>query len=255
MNYDIFIPIRLASKRLPNKALLTINDKPIIKYLIERLERVKKIRKIIVCTTNLKNDDDLVDFLHKENIEVFRGNEKDILQRYLDASTKYGTDFIINVDGDDIYTDPQTLDQIILNHLNSNADFIPIIDLPLGLLSFGFTTKSLKELCELKKTNNTETGWLRFFTETKIFHTKNVILTLKNKFPSNIRLSLDYPEDFEIAKVIFTHLGNDFDLEKLSLFLNNNPNLLKKIQKTNELWKNHYQSQLADISLKNHTTR
>ena len=118
---------------------------------------------------------------------------------------------------------------------------------------YSFNKAFLKH--HLKKTNNTETGWLRFFTETKIFHTKNVILTLKNKFPSNIRLSLDYPEDFEIAKVIFTHLGNDFDLEKLSLFLNNNPNLLKKIQKTNELWKNHYQSQLADISLKNHTTR
>ena len=34
MNFDIFIPIRLGSKRLPNKALLTIDEKPIIKYLI-----------------------------------------------------------------------------------------------------------------------------------------------------------------------------------------------------------------------------
>jgi len=250
VNYDIFIPIRLGSKRLPKKALLTINDKPIIKYLIERLERVKKIRKIIVCTTKLESDDKLVDYLNKENITVFRGNEKDILQRYFDASNRYGTDFIINVDGDDIYTDPNTLDQIILNHSNSKADFIPITNIPLGLLSFGFTTDSLRKLCNLKKTKDTETGWLRFFTQTNIFTTNEVVPSLKNKFPNNIRLSLDYPEDFEIAKIIFSNLGNDFDLEKLSMFLNNNPELVKKIQKTNELWKNHYQSKLADISLK-----
>lgn len=255
MNFDIFIPIRLGSKRLPNKALLTIDEKPIIKYLIERLEKVKKIRKIIVCTTELKSDDTLVDYLNKENIEVFRGSEKDILQRYLNASKKYETDFIINVDGDDIYTDPQTLDQIIIDYSNSKADFVPINNIPLGLLSFGFTTKSLEKLCKLKKTNDTETGWLRFFTENKIFSTKSVTPLLKTKFPINLRLSLDYPEDFEIAKIIFNNLGNDFDLEKLSLFINKNPELVKKIQKTNDLWKNHYQSKLVDISLKNHTRR
>ena len=189
--------------------------------------------------------------MKKNNINVFRGNEKDILKRYLDAAKKFKTDFIINVDGDDIYTDPFAIEQIISNHVNSKADFIPIIDVPLGLLSFGFTTDSLQKLCELKKTDDIETGWLRFFTQTNIFSTKNVTPFLKNKFPKNLRLSLDYPEDFEIAKVIFTNLGNDFDLEKLSKFLNNNPELLKKIQSTNELWKNHYQSKLTDISLKN----
>ena len=253
MNYDIFIPIRLESKRLPKKALLKINNKPIIKYLIERLEKVKKIRKIIICTTKLKSDDELVDYLNKENIEVFRGNEKDILQRYLDASNRYGTDFIINVDGDDVYTDPYTLDQIISNHSNSKADFIPITNVPLGLMSFGFTTESLHKLCNLKKTNDTDTGWLRFFTQTHLFTQKEVVPSLISKFPNKIRLSLDYPEDFEIAKIIFTNLGNDFNLEKLSTFLNSNPELVKKIQKTDELWKNHYQSKLADISLKNYT--
>ena len=67
MNSDIFILARLSSDRLPNKHLMNINGKPAIKNLIERL-RHSKARKIVVCTTNLKSDDPLVEYLKKEQI-------------------------------------------------------------------------------------------------------------------------------------------------------------------------------------------
>ena len=83
-----------------------MQGKPIIKYLIERLQHAHEIRNIIVCTTNQKSDDPLIEYLKNEKIMYFRGNEKDILVRFLDAANQYNTDFIVSVDGDDIYTDP-----------------------------------------------------------------------------------------------------------------------------------------------------
>jgi spore coat polysaccharide biosynthesis protein SpsF len=90
MKCDVFIPVRLLSARLPNKALKEINGKPIIKYLIERIQSAKKIHDIVVCTTTHESDDKLVEFLEKEKINVFRGSEKDILSRFLNAARKRG---------------------------------------------------------------------------------------------------------------------------------------------------------------------
>ncbi len=100
MYADIFIPVTLGSKRLHQKHLKEIDGKPLLKYLIERLESCKKIRNIVICTTNSKTDDQLVSFLQKEDILVFRGSESDILYRFLDAAKCFGTEIIIDVEGD-----------------------------------------------------------------------------------------------------------------------------------------------------------
>ena len=100
LNYDIFIPARLDSSRLKQKHLSKINGKPALIHLLERLQNCKKIREIIVCTTNNPSDDLLVKLLDEQEIKYFRGNEKDILQRFLDSAIKFKTDVIIDVEGD-----------------------------------------------------------------------------------------------------------------------------------------------------------
>jgi len=121
MDADIFIPVTLGSKRFHHKHLREINGKPLLKYLIERLQSCKKIRNIVVCTTNSKIDDLLVSFLQKEeDVLVFRGSRVDILHRFLDAAKYFGTEIIIDVEGDKIYTDPKYVDLIVNSLQNSN---------------------------------------------------------------------------------------------------------------------------------------
>ena len=98
MNCDVFIPIRLSNTRLPKKALKEINGIPVVQYLIDRIKKSKKIRNVIICTTKNEKDDELVEFLEKNNYMFYRGSEKDILIRYLDAAKKFDTDFIVSVD-------------------------------------------------------------------------------------------------------------------------------------------------------------
>ena len=71
----------------------------------------KTIRKIIVCTTKNPIDDSLINFLEKEKILWFRGNEDDIIKRFLDAALSYETDIIVDIEGDKIYTEPEFVDE------------------------------------------------------------------------------------------------------------------------------------------------
>ena len=144
MNYDIFIPIRLSSTRLPKKHLKIIKDKPIILHLIKRLTNAKKIRNIIICTTDQKVDDPLVEILKGLNVKIFRGSEKDLLNRYLEAAKKFETDFIINADGDDIYADPDYVDEIVSIFERDNCDYVDMIGFPFGMASVGIKFTALE---------------------------------------------------------------------------------------------------------------
>ena len=260
-NFDVFIPVRTASVRLPKKHLLEINGQPSLKILTERLKKAKKIRKIIVCTTNSKSDDHLIEFLKDENIEFFRGDEKDILQRFLDAAKFFKTDVIIDVEGDKIYTDPYFVDKIVDEMQKSNIDFIigndsnktfnPANHLVHGFIPAGFRTTALERICGLKNTKNNETGYKEFFLLPKLFKTKFLVFKANQNLSKKVRLTIDYESDYILAKKIFKKLGTDFNYEDvLDLFLKN-PRLIEITHKSIRQWEKNYRKSITDFSLKN----
>ncbi|RZD48489.1 MAG: acylneuraminate cytidylyltransferase [Thaumarchaeota archaeon] len=251
MNCDVFIPIRLSNTRLPQKAMKLVNGKPIITYLIERLLFTKKIRNIIICTTTMESDDPLVNLLEKFNVKIFRGNENDILIRYLDAARKFETDFIVSVDGDDVYTDIDYVDEIVSIYQKTNYDYIDMIEFPFGIASVGIKTSALEKICKLKQTENTDTGYRLFFTENDIFNVYQLKPKKEIVFPRNLRLTLDYEEDLALAKEIFKNLGNDFHLQDILELFTKNPKLLKITSNLEEKYKEHWNKNLADTSIKN----
>lgn len=250
MNIDVFIPVRLASERLPKKALKKINEKPIIKYLIERLESCSSIRKIIVCTTTSETDDELADYLSSENILFFRGSEHDILNRYLNAAKKFQTDFIVNVEGDDIYTDPLCVDIISDEFIKTNADYIDISKMPFGLSPSGIKVSALEKICSIKSSENTETGYKQYFTKSGLFKVHHIDLQKTLDFPENTRLSLDYEEDFQLAKKIFSTIGNMFHKNDLSELFQKNSELLEITDGLEKRYTEHFERNRVNISTK-----
>ena len=204
MNSDIFIIARMGSSRLPGKHMKIILDRPIILHLINRLQLAKKIRKIVVCTTRKKEDDVLVKLLEKENVEYFRGSEKDILDRFNQAAKYFQTDIIVDVEGDKIYTDPTYVDKVVEEMEKFDIDYVEgmlsdenntQIHGIHGFIPAGIKAKSLEEICLLKKTKDTETGYKEFFTK---------LIDLFLNFPLIIRIFIYYsPSNIFSIKSIF----------------------------------------------------
>lgn len=264
MNSDIFIPVRLNSSRLPHKHLKEINGKPALKCLINRLSSARKIRNIIVCTTNQNSDDPLIKFLQKENILYFRGNEKDILVRFLDAANYFNTDIIIDVEGDKIYTDPKYVDKIVdIMEKNDDIDYVmgsttlDTVDHSdhsvAAVIPAGIRKSSLEKVCKLKKTDNTETGYREFFTGNDLFNCKYILPEIHSEIPKNLRLTLDYQEDLNFARVIFKELGDNFSFENILHLLQKKPDLLKITELIIEKWKRNYKNTQTDFSLNDST--
>src|SRR5262245_30900962 len=101
MRTAVFIPVRLDSTRLPQKAMREIMGKPVIVHLIERLKLATIPNMIVLCTTTETGDDPLVEVAQQCDIRVCRGSKEDLLDRYRQAVEENKVDLIVNVDGDD----------------------------------------------------------------------------------------------------------------------------------------------------------
>jgi len=251
MNIDVFVLARLGSSRLPKKHFKKIGDRLVIDHLIHRIKKATKIRKIVVCTTELESDDELVNYLNKENIEVFRGNNKDVIKRIRDAAEYYKTDVIIDVEGDKIYIDSKYIDIIAEKFKKSQVEYITGNDSLTkfnpshgihGIVPAGFHVNAIEKMYKLKNIENTETGYREFFLRDE-FNVEFIVPKEINKFPKDIRLFLDYQEDLDMARKIFEEIGNDFDLDSLLKLFKNKPELVKTIEPVIELWKKNYQSE------------
>jgi len=231
-----FIPVRLSSTRLPSKALLKIQGKPCIQYLIERIKQIKDLDGIVICTTKNFIDDKVVELAKKMNVDFFRGSEEDILDRFRFAAEKFNVENIVNIDGDDILCEPEFIKETANELKKNEVDYISWKNMPLGTTPIGIKYKALETVCNKKNIQNTETGWGKFFTETDLFKVKVLTSDEPKLIDPNVRLTLDYQEDFKLFEQILTNLKEPFNLKDVLDFLHSR----KDIQDLNNNVKDAY---------------
>ena len=106
MTIHAIVQIRSNSIRLPNKALMKIKNQTIIEILLKRLSNSRKVDEIIISTTNNNSDDFLAKKIKELGYKVFRGSEKDVLDRIYKTAKLFKTNTIVRITGDCPLIDP-----------------------------------------------------------------------------------------------------------------------------------------------------
>lgn len=227
MKKAIFITVRATSTRLPNKSLLEINGIKTIEYVIEHSKKAKGKDIVVMCTTQNKADDVLVKIAKKHGIKCFRGSEEDKLERWRGAAEKFGVDFFVTADGDDLLCDPELMELGFLQYARTGADFIEGgKGIVCGGFTYGIKVAALNKVCRIKGSSETEMMWT-YFKDTGLFRTELLECDDVFKRPE-IRLTLDYIEDFRLFEAIFGHFkGKQFGLRDAIAYLDANPEIVK----------------------------
>lgn len=223
------IQARLGSTRLPGKTLKILNERPLIFHIINRLKFCKQIDTIILATTINPIDDELEKWCEDNKVICFRGDEYNVLKRYYDAATKYKVDIIVRITADDPFKDPDVIDSVITLLKTEAFDFAfnnrpP--SFPEGLDTEVFTYKALKQAFEA------ETSDFEKEHVTQYFYHNPGKFKLANfaykKDVSNLRLTVDTEQDFELAEKIYGKLspkGQMFFLEDILSLFDKEPDL------------------------------
>jgi spore coat polysaccharide biosynthesis protein SpsF len=230
MRSAIFITVRSDSSRLPDKAFLPILAKPTIEMVMLRAKLVKKADTVIVCTTERSIDDRIVQIASKCNVQYYRGNLDDKLDRWLGATRKFDIDYFVTMDGDDLLCDPELMEKGLLQLEQTDVDFIEAPEgLICGSFTYGIKTKALEKVCTIKGTSDTEMMWV-YFKDTGLFQLAKLDVEAPIFYEADIRMTLDYEEDLAFFRAIFEHyncIDNDVPLRSIVPFLMNHPEIVQ----------------------------
>ena len=86
MKIVAIVQARMGSTRLPGKVLANIGDRSVIELILLRLSKSRLINEICVATSNNKEDDSLADIVANFGVQVYRGSELNVLERYYEAA-------------------------------------------------------------------------------------------------------------------------------------------------------------------------
>lgn len=226
----IIVQARTGSTRLPNKIMKFLEDKIVLDHVIDRLSQSKYASKVIIATTTELNDNVIVEHCINRNIEVFRGSEKDVLERYYDCATYYNSNIIIRVTSDCPLIDVTYIDLMIEYFINQKLNYLgPKYfgnhKFPDGFNGEVFNYNILKEA--QKYASKDEREHVTTYIQKK-YKTKEFMYPIDYSKYSNIKfnelhLSLDTIEDYKLLKKIFNKVyikNNNFKLFNILEFLN-----------------------------------
>ena len=113
MKIAVLVQARMASTRLPGKIMADISGKPMLWHVLNRVKKAKNIDQIILTTTQNSEDQIIVKVAAECGVNIFRGNENDVLDRFYRAAEKYDIDVIVRITADCPLVDPQIIDEMV----------------------------------------------------------------------------------------------------------------------------------------------
>ncbi len=211
-NLGIIIQARTGSRRLPKKILKKIlPNKSFLEYMLLRIKKSKKVKKIIIATSNKKTDDEITKIKSKK-INFFRGSEQNVLKRYINAADKYGLKHIVRLTADCPFVDAKLIDKFVKKYLNGKFNYLSNVNPPsfpngfdIEIVSLKLLKKSLKYFNE--KLNQEHVTYairkkkLSKYTKIKSFNFKN------SKNLNHIRLTIDNMHDLKKIKKLAKYIN------------------------------------------------
>ena len=225
------IQARIGSTRLPGKAMLSVeNNKTILHFVIKQLQNCKLVDKIIIATTTLEDDKQIVNLSKDLGIDCFRGSSDNVLDRHYQCAKEYSVSTIVRIPSDKPLIDPEIVDSVINSFKNNSCDyitnFLPNPTFPSGTEVEVFSMNGLERVWKKAKLPSEREHVTNYFSnhedEFEIAHIEN------SKNLSYLRFAVDRMEDLELVRLIVSKIKKRPILMKniVDLF-NKEPELVK----------------------------
>jgi spore coat polysaccharide biosynthesis protein SpsF (cytidylyltransferase family) len=226
------VPVRLASERLPAKALADVAGRPAITHLLDRLFAVPALSpdRVVVCTTEDETDDPLVPLVEAAGARVFRGSRDDLVDRLYHATRAFGFDAVIEADGDDPCSDAGYAELALRRlHAADAPDVVTVDGLPLGVATKAIRASAIERVWERHVPGRNDTGFMYYFTRAGLCSHVSIQPVSATHRHATARLTLDYPEDLAFFRALFGELhreGPPFGVAEIVALLDRRPDLL-----------------------------
>lgn len=120
----VAVQARMASTRLPGKVLRDVAGRPLVSWLLERLQHAREVDLVVLTTSGEPQDDAVADLGVAMGVAVHRGSHADVLGRLCDAVTALDLAAVVRVSGDSPLLDQRLVDRAVVRWHETGADVV-----------------------------------------------------------------------------------------------------------------------------------
>lgn len=228
MKIVAIIQARMGSTRLQGKVLKDLEGETVLARVVQRLRRTTLINEILVATTDLRADDSIVSECRKQSVPVSRGDQNDVLDRYLRAAQLIKADVVVRITSDCPLIDPEVTDKTIATFVEKRPDYASNAlkrTYPRGLdtevISFNALDRAWRQ-AQKKYEREHVTPYI--YEHPEEFKVLSVAGDLDY---SAHRWTLDTPEDLEFVRAVYSRMDHEapFSWRDVLALLDRDPEL------------------------------
>ena len=124
MKIGAIVQARMSSQRFPGKVLHRIAGKPMLQYLLERLNRSDCLDAIVVATSTNKSDAPIADFCQERGVACYQGSLLNVASRFNEILDLYGFDGFVRISGDSPLLDQRLIERALEIFLQNDFDLV-----------------------------------------------------------------------------------------------------------------------------------
>lgn len=212
MKVGIILLCRYESTRLPGKILLDIEGRPVIDYIIERIQRAAPNYPIVVATSDETSDLPIINHCHRSGIECFTGSLEDVSSRFLSCAEHYGWDQAVRINGDNLFLDCDSLREMLALARLDYFDFIT--NVPGRTFPYGMSIEIVKPVFLSEALRNIDQPEYREHVTLYLYDNPEIgrRYVFENKTcpeAAGLQLALDTFDDLVTAKRIISSANQD----------------------------------------------
>lgn len=113
------VPARYASSRFPGKPLASIDGRPMIQHVVERVRQAERVQRVVVATDDARIEKAVADF---GGLSVMtRSDHRTGTDRVAEVAAHVPAEIYVNVQGDEPLVDPGTIDALVSAMLEEDS--------------------------------------------------------------------------------------------------------------------------------------
>jgi len=218
---------RATSTRLHAKPLHLIGDKTILELLISQIKMVSRIDDIILAISEGPENAAFVKVAKRLGLDYIFGDEEDGLKRMIKAAEFARADTVFRTTTENPFLYIDNLNEMIETHLQHGSDLTVCENLPDGTYAEIIELSALKR-SHLEGEERHRSAWVSLYIYENPDKFKTVkLLPPKEVRRSDIRLTVDYPEDLIVMRRIYEAFGGEMPIPIASIirFLDEHPEI------------------------------
>jgi spore coat polysaccharide biosynthesis protein SpsF len=204
----VILQARMASRRLPGKALEVVGGRPIVEQCLRRLVAAN-VGAVILATTRRPEDDALVAIARRAGLSSFRGATDDVLGRFVACAAQFGIDIIVRATADNPGVDIRAAARLVRAFRETNVDYVREDDLPYGAAVEVVSSHALTTAANL-----VTAAADREHVTTFVRRRSDLFSVLDLPAPAalarpDVRLTVDTPADLHHVRELYRRTGRD----------------------------------------------